>query len=276
MQETKELREKIEETARWIRARRERPPEIGIILGTGLGKIAGRVSEPVSLDYREIPNFPVSTAPGHAGRLIFGEFMGKQVIFMEGRFHYYEGYSLEEITFPVRVMKTLGAKILILSNAAGAMNPEYAKGDLAAISDHINFMGVNPLIGPNDAKLGIRFPDMSAPYSARLIGLAEKVAEERKIPFRKGVYIGVTGPNLETRAEYRFMRLIGADIVGMSTVPEVIVGVHAGLEIFAVSVVTDVCLPDALEPVDIEEVIRVANQASPRLDALLEGMIAKL
>lgn len=272
----KTSRKLIEETCVWIRKKGKASPQIGVILGTGLGRIASCVKENFSIPYSEIPNFPVSTVQSHAGKLLFGDFKGKSVVVMDGRFHYYEGYSLDEITFPVRVMKALGVRTLVLSNAAGGMNPEYRRGDLAVITDHINFMGVNPLIGPHDGKLGPRFPDMSEPYSQRLIRLAEEVAARKKIVLRKGVYIGVTGPNLETRAEYRFMRLIGADLVGMSTIPEVIVGVHAGLEMIAFSIVTDLCLPDALGPVDIEEIIRVAGEASPQLDTMIEGLVEAL
>ena len=272
----KELGKKIQETCDWIRQKGKPHPQIGIILGTGLGKLAGHVKEDFSVSYADIPNFPVSTVQSHAGKLLFGKLHGKDVVVMEGRFHFYEGHSLAEITFPVRVMKELGVKVLIVSNAAGGMNPEYDHGDLAVITDHINFMGVSPLIGPNDAKLGPRFPDMIEPYSKRLIDLTEKVAKEQGITLRKGVYIGVTGPNLETRAEYRFMRMLGADLVGMSTVPEVIVGVHAGLEILALSIVTDICLPDSLKPVNIDEIIRVAEKASAKLNALVEGVVEAL
>jgi purine-nucleoside phosphorylase len=274
--EKADLRHRVEETAEWVRKRVPAAPRAGLILGTGLGKLAARAVNPVSIPYSEIPNFPVSTVQSHAGNLLFGTVKGKNLAVMEGRFHYYEGYSLDEITFPVRVMKALGVEVLVISNAAGGMNPEYRKGDLVAITDHINLMGVSPLIGPNDAKLGLRFPDMIEPYSKRLIELAGKVAKEKGVALRQGVYAGVTGPNLETRAEYRFMRIIGADLVGMSTVPEVIVGVHAGLEILAVSIVTDSCLPDSLEPVNIEEVIRVAEEASPKLDTLVEGFVEAL
>ena len=276
VEDKKKLRENIEETGRWIRTKGDVRPSIGIVLGTGLGHIASHVRESLSLPYETIPHFPVSTVQSHAGRLLFGTLKGKSVVVMDGRFHHYEGYCMQEITFPVRVMKELGVQVLILSNAAGGMNPDYTKGDIVAVTDHINFMGANPLVGSNDAKLGLRFPDMSEPYSKRLIQVAEKAARESGLTLRKGVYIGVTGPNLETRAEYRFMRLTGADVVGMSTVPEVIVGVHAGLELLAFSIVTDVCLPDTLEPVDIEEVIRVAEEASPKLDTLIEGVVEAL
>jgi len=263
----------ITETCEWLQKKINFRPEIGIILGTGLASIADKIENPVSFLYGDIPHFCASTAPSHAGKLTIGMLGGKLVLVMEGRFHCYEGYSLDEITFPVRVLKGLGARTLFLTNAVGAMNPEFNKGDIVVLTDHINFMGVNPLIGPNDEKLGPRFPDMSEPYSRRLITLAEKIGREKKLPLRKGVYIGVTGPNLETRAEYRFMRMIGADVVGMSTVPEVIVGVHAGLEILGLSIVTDVCIPETLAPVDIAEIIRIAQGASPKLDSLIEEMV---
>lgn len=272
----KDLRSRIEKSASFLLRQGDFQPSVGMVLGTGLGRMASRVKKGISIPYEKIPYFPRATVESHAGRLLDGELGGKEVLVMEGRFHCYEGYSLDEITFPIRVMRRLGVKVLILSNAAGGMNPEYAKGDIVAVTDHINFMGVNPLIGPNDPKLGIRFPDMRDPYSPRLLDLAEKVARKKNVTLKRGVYIGVTGPNLETRAEYRFMRMIGADLVGMSTVPEVIVGVHAGLEMLALSVITDRCLPDSLEPVNIEEVIRVAEKASGKLDRLMEGIVEEL
>lgn len=251
-------------------------PEIGLILGTGLGKLAANIKSKQEVPYEEIPYFAQSTAKSHAGQLDFGTLSGKKVMAMEGRFHIYEGYSLEQVTFPVRVMKAMGVKVMIVSNAAGGINPQFDKGDLAIITDHINFTGLNPLIGPNHEKLGPRFPDMSQPYSRRLVQLTERTALEEKIPVKKGVYIGVTGPNLETAAEYRMMKLWGADIVGMSTVPEVIVAVHAGLEVLGISVITDLCLPDALEPVDIDQIIATAEAAGPKLDRLIEKVIEKI
>ena len=251
-------------------------PDVAIILGTGLGNLASRVTQEAAIPYESIPHFPRSTVVSHAGRLLFGVLGGKRVVVMDGRFHYYEGYTLEQVTFPVRVLRKLGAKILIVSNAAGGLNLSYKKGDLVLISDHINLMGVNPLIGPNDERLGTRFPDMSEPYSARLVKIAEEAAREKKISIKRGVYLGITGPNLETRAEYRFMRGIGADLIGMSTVPEVIVGVHCGFEILGVSVVTDRCDPEHLEPVKIEEIIATANQAGPQLDQLIQSFIHEL
>ncbi len=228
------------------------------------------------IDYKSIPHFPVSTVESHAGKLVLGTLAGKPVAALQGRFHLYEGYSAEEVSFPVRVLARLGAKVLIVTNAAGGLNLGYRKGDLVLIEDHINFMGSGPLTGANDERVGPRFPDMSRPYSARLAGLADQAARELKISLRRGVYIGVLGPNLETRAEYRMMRSWGADLVGMSTIPEVIAGVHMGVDVLALSVVTDVCDPDHLEPVEIKEIIRIANEAGPRLDALIEKTVGSL
>ncbi len=270
------LKERLRETAQFLNEKIAIRPKIAIVLGTGLGDLADYVHVKHRFSYKEIPHFPFSTAPGHKGELLFGTLENKEVMVMEGRFHYYEGWSLDQITYPIRVMKAIGVKNLIISNAAGGLNPLFKSGDIMLIDDHINLMGVNPLIGPNDDELGPRFPDMSEPYSKKLIALAEEVALEEKIPIKKGVYIGVTGPNLETRAEYRFFRTIGADAVGMSTVPEVIAGVHAGLEILGISVITDMCLPDALEPVSVERIIDVANQTAPKLLALVKGVVARL
>ncbi|MBI4394817.1 MAG: purine-nucleoside phosphorylase [Candidatus Omnitrophica bacterium] len=251
-------------------------PDIAVVLGTGLGNLSKRVSEEAAISYESIPHFPKSTAASHAGRLLFGMLGGKKVVVMDGRFHFYEGYTLEQVTFPIRVLKKLGAQILIVSNAAGGLNLDYKKGDLILIEDHINHMGVNPLAGPNDGRLGIRFPDMSQPYSERLIALAERAGRAKHIPLKRGVYLGVSGPCLETRAEYRMMREWGADLVGMSTVPEVIVGVHAGFEILGISVVTDLCDPGHLKPVNIEEIIRTASEAGPKLDQLIEFFVHQL
>lgn len=270
------LREEVEEACSFLKKKIGKfSPQIGIILGTGLGTLTDHVQSKKEIHYSEIPHFPSSTVKSHTGQLVFGTLANKRVMAMEGRFHLYEGCTLKQITFPVRVMKALGVKVLVVSNAAGGMNPQFQKGDLAVITDHINFMGVNPLIGPNHEKLGPRFPDMSEPYSRRLIRLTEKTAREEKIPVRKGIYIGVTGPNLETAAEYRMMRLWGADMVGMSTVPEVIAARHAGLEVLGISVITDLCLPDALEPVNIDEIIATAGKAGPKLDRLVEKVIEK-
>ncbi len=269
------LLSKIETSKAFIRKHTKLVPEIAIIFGTGLGNISQKIETEAKIKYEKIPHFPVSTAESHAGNLIFGTLCGKKVAAMEGRFHFYEGYSPEEVTFPLRVLQALGAKILIVSNAAGGLNLGYRKGELVLIEDHINFMGINPLIGPNDGRLGPRFPDMSAPYSGRLLSLTEQAAREEKISVRRGVYIGVSGPNLETRAEYRMMRAWGADLVGMSTVPEVIVAVHMGMEVLGVSIATDLCDPDHLEAVDIKEIIKTANEAGPKLDRLLQAAIKK-
>jgi purine-nucleoside phosphorylase len=271
-----ELHDQIQEAAQTVQARWQGRPQVGIILGTGLGGLAEEISAEVSIPYEEIPYFPRPTVQSHAGRLVCGRLAGKSVMAMEGRFHAYEGYSLAQITLPVRVMKALGCETLIVSNAAGGMNPQYGKGDLMVIEDHINLMGDNPLIGKNDDRLGPRFPDMCRPYDRAWIALAQRVALEERIVCHKGVFVAVPGPNLETRAEYRFLRGIGADAVGMSTVPEVIVGVHAGLRNLGLSVITDICLPDALEPVKLEDIIAVANAAEKRLRVLVKQVIAAM
>lgn len=272
----KDLKSKIEETAQFIRKEFKDTPDIAIILGTGLGNLAEKIKEKKAIAYSKIPNFPVSTVASHKGELVFGKIGDKKVVALEGRFHYYEGYSLEEVTYAVRVVKALGASILIVSNAAGGMNPLFKRGDLMIIADHINFMGVHPLIGPNDETLGPRFPDMCDTYDPELIELAEKVAVEEGIKVQKGVFIAVTGPTLETRAEYRFFRAIGADAVAMSTVPEVIVARHAGLRVFGISVITDLGLPDALKPCNIEEIIKVANEAEPKLTKLIYTLVERI
>src|SRR3989338_45491 len=270
------LHRRISRAARVIWKKAACCPEVAIVLGTGLGNLAKEIKKDAVIPYDVIPYFPKATTIGHAGRLVFGTIGVKKVVIMDGRFHCYEGYSMEQVTFPIRVLRKLGAKILIVSNAAGGLNLDYQKGDLVLIVDHINFMGDNPLIGTNDDRLGIRFPDMSEPYSRELLKLAEKEAEKNKIPVRRGVYLGVTGPCLETKAEYRFMRNLGADLVGMSTVPEAIVGVHAGFQTLGISIVTDVCDPEHLEPVQTEQIIRTANQAGPKLDSLIDSFIHEL
>lgn len=272
----KDLKSKISETVEFIKKEFKDTPEIAIILGTGLGNLAEKIRDRKAVAYSSIPNFPVSTVTGHKGELVFGKIGDKKVIALEGRFHFYEGYSLQEVTYAVRVVKALGAKILIVSNAAGGMNPLFKKGDLMAIADHINFMGVHPLIGPNDETLGPRFPDMCDAYDPELIELAEKIALEENIKLQKGVYIGVTGPTLETRAEYRLFRMLGADAVAMSTVPEVIVARHAGLRVFGISVITDLGLPDALKPCNIEEIIKIANEAEPKLTKLIYTLVERI
>jgi purine-nucleoside phosphorylase len=271
-----ELYDQIYEARRAIESRWTAKPRFGIILGTGLGGLAEEIEAEAVFPYKDIPHFPVSTVQSHASRLVCGKLAGKTVMAMEGRFHAYEGYTLKQITFPVRVMRALGCEVLVVSNACGGMNPQYAKGDLMVIEDHINLMGDNPLIGPNDDRLGIRFPDMTYPYDRELIGLAQTIALEERIVCHKGVFVAVPGPNLETRAEYRFLRGIGADVVGMSTVPEVIVGVHAGLRNVGFSIVTDMCLPDALEPAKLEEIIAVANAAEKKLRVVVRRLVAEL
>ena len=257
-----------------IRGQWQGTPRIGIILGTGLGSLAGHIRSEATIDYPTIPHFPRSTAIGHTGQLVCGQLDGATVVAMEGRFHAYEGYSQGQITFPVRVMRALGANLLIVSNACGGMNPQYGRGDIMVIEDHINLMGGNPLIGVNDDCLGPRFPDMCAPYDHRLIDRALSIARKENFTAHKGVYVAVTGPNLETRAEYRFLRLIGADVVGMSTVPEVLVAVHAGMRVLGLSVITDMCLPDALKPADIQEILATAAEAEPKLRKIVLGVVA--
>ncbi len=271
-----DLFEEIEEAKSFIQARWKATPTVGIILGTGMGGLVEEIQSETTFPYEDIPHFPSSTAPTHKGRLVCGKLAGKRVVAMEGRFHFYEGYSLQQITFPVRVMKALGCATLIVSNACGGMNPQWAKGDLMVIEDHINFMGDNPLIGTNDDRLGLRFPDMCHPYDKELLALTQKIALEEKITCHKGVFVAVPGPNLETRAEYRFLRAIGADVVGMSTVPEVIVGVHANLRILGLSIITDMCLPDALEPAVLAEIIAVAGAAEKKLRVLVRRVVAAL
>jgi purine-nucleoside phosphorylase len=269
------LYEKVQAAAAHIKKAWERIPHAGIILGTGLGSLVKEIKEEASLEYEQIPHFPRSTAIGHRGRLVCGQLAGLPVLAMEGRFHMYEGYPLDQITLPVRVMKALGAKLLVVSNACGGMNPYFRSGDIMLIDDHINLLGANPLIGINDDRLGPRFPDMCEPYDQKLIERALAVARRENIVAHRGVFVAVAGPNLETRAEYRFLRMIGADVVGMSTVPEVIVAVHAGLKTIGFSIVTDMCLADALEPADVAKIIATANAAEPNLTKLVLGVLAE-
>jgi len=267
--------EMIQDAAQAIRQKSKVKPLVGIILGTGLGALAREIEKAETIPYGQIPHFPLSTVESHAGELVFG-FLGKTpVVAMKGRFHRYEGYSLQQVTFPVRVMKELGVRYLLVSNACGGMNRGYEAGDLMILEDHVNMMGDNPLIGVNDDRLGPRWPDMIEPYSKELIALAEKFAWERRIPVKKGVYVAVTGPNLETRAEYRWLSTF-ADVVGMSTVPEVIVAVHAGLKVLGISVVTDKCVADTLEPADIQKIIRNAMAAEPQLTTLMKEVAISL
>ncbi len=271
-----ELYDQIQDAHRAVRKRWTAQPRFGIILGTGLGGLVGEIEAEADFPYEEIPHFARSTVASHTGRLVCGRLAGKPVVAMEGRFHMYEGYTLKQITFPVRLMRALGCEVLIASNACGGMNPQYARGDLMIMEDHINLLGDNPLIGKNDDRLGIRFPDMACPYDRELIALAQRVCLEERIVCHKGVYVAVPGPNLETRAEYRFLRGIGADVVGMSTVPEVIVGVHAGMRNLGLSVVTDMCLPDALQPAVLEEILAVANEAEKKLRVVVRRVVGEL
>jgi purine-nucleoside phosphorylase len=270
--------ERVQRAADAVRARWPHTPDVAIILGTGLGKLAEAIERPEIIPYLEIPDFPTSTVESHAGRLLCGMLAGKRVIAMQGRFHRYEGYSLQQVTFPVRVLKALGANVLIVSNACGVVRSDWAPGDLMLIADHINLLGDNPLIGPNDDRLGPRFPDLSAPYDEALRETARAVAGELGIAarLRDGVYVAVQGPSLETRGEYRLIREIGGDVVGMSTVPEVIVAVHAGLRVLGISIITDSAVPETLTPTTLEHIVAAANAAEPSLTALVRGVIAKL
>ncbi len=268
--------DQINEAVSFIESNTAAKPEIGIILGTGLGGLAAEIEVDKYLPYDEIPHFPISTVETHEGKLIFGKLGGKSVVAMQGRFHFYEGYNMRQITFPVRVMKKLGIHTLLISNAAGGMNPLYHRGDLMLIADHINLLGDNPLIGPNLDDFGPRFPDMSEPYSEKLIELAENVGIENRIKLQKGVFIAVSGPNLETKAEYRFLRGIGGDVVGMSTVPENIAAIHCGIKVLGISVITDECFPDALQPVNVEEIIETAKNAEPKLTLIMKKVIERI
>jgi purine-nucleoside phosphorylase len=268
--------ENIQRAVDTVRNVTDRVPDVALILGTGLGGLAEEIENPVEIGYGDIPGFPLSTVETHAGRLLLGSLGGEQVVAMQGRFHCYEGYSMQQITFPVRVMRGLGARSLVVSNACGGMNPLWSAGDLVLLADHINLLGDNPLIGSNDESLGPRFPDMSAPYDSELRELARDVARDMKLTLREGVYVAVPGPNLETPAEYRFLRAIGADVVGMSTVPEVIVAVHGGMKTLGISIITDECLPDALVPADIDKIIATAQRAEPYLTRLIAGVLQRM
>ena len=270
------LREDIQNAVGAIRVVTPFVPTAAVILGTGLGGLAEDIQLEVEIGYEEIPGFPLSTLEFHAGKLLFGVLGGQKVVAMQGRFHRYEGYTLQQVTFPVRVMRALGAETLLVSNACGGMHPLWSPGDLVLIADHINLLGDNPLIGRNDDKLGPRFPDMSTPYDASLRELAREVARDLALTLREGVYVAVAGPNLETPAEYRFLRIIGADVVGMSTVPEVIVAVHGGMRVLGISIITDACMPDALEPANIPKIIATAKAAEPHLTALVKGVLERM
>ena len=259
-----------------IRERADAAPQVGIILGTGLGGLAERIAVDAAIPYEQIPHFPLSTVESHSGRLLLGSLGGKRVAALQGRFHAYEGYSLPQVTFPVRVLRALGAEPLIVANACGGMNPLWAPGDLMLIADHINLLGDNPLVGENADALGPRFVDLTAAYDAGLRRLAQATALELGIALRRGVYVAVLGPNLETRAEYRMLRWAGADVVGMSTVPEVIVARHAGMRVLGLSIITDACLPDALQPAELDAIIRTAAAAEPKLTALVEAVVERI
>jgi purine-nucleoside phosphorylase len=270
------LWERIDDAVAAVRAASDASPRLGIIMGTGLGSLGDGIKVDAELGYEQIPHFPLSTVESHAGKLLFGTLAGKQVVAMAGRFHYYEGYTLQQVTFPVRVMARLGVKTLVVSNACGGLNPLFASGDLMLITDHINLLGANPLIGPHDARLGPRFPDMYQCYDPRLQELAVSAALELKIPLQRGVYAAVSGPNLETAAEYRFLRILGADAVGMSTVPEVIVARQMGISVLGFSIVTDMGIADNLHPADIDQIIEIAGAAEPKLKTLLTRCVADM
>lgn len=268
--------EKIEETFRYIQSRTKVKPSIGIILGTGLGGLVKEINIIDEIPYTEIPNFPVSTVQSHSGKLIFGELGGKHVVAMQGRFHYYEGYTMQEVTFPVRVMKYLGIERLFVSNASGGINPDFEIGEIMIINDHINLFPAHPLIGKNIDELGPRFPDMSEPYDHEMIKLAKEIANENGIRVAEGVYAGLTGPTLETPAEYKYVRIIGADTVGMSTVPEVIVARHMSIPCFAISIITDLGVPGKIQEVSVEDVIEVANKQEPKMTVIMRELIARV
>lgn len=266
--------DQIQEAAAFIRSRTSFQPEIGLVLGTGLGELGHRIETECVISYGDVPHFKESTAESHVGQLVLGTLGGRRVIAMQGRIHFYEGYTMREVALPVRVMKALGCRALLMSNAVGGMNHQFAPGDITVMTDHINLMGDNPLIGDNDERLGPRFPDMSAPYDRQFLSCIEQVALKAGLALKRAVYVAVAGPNLETAAEYRFLRVIGADTVGMSSVPECLAAVHGGMRVIGLSVVTDACFPDALKPADVSEIIRVANEAQPRLEALVTGFLA--
>ena len=268
--------ERVEESSDVVRRQIETEPDIAIILGTGLGGLASRIDSQVIIDYRDIPGFPLSTVESHAGRLISGRLSGRSVLAMQGRFHRYEGYSLQQATFPVCVLRHLGATTLIVSNACGGLHPDWQAGDLMLLTDHINLLGDHPLIGPNDDRLGPRFLDMSAAYDPALRALTRRVAAEQGTTLREGVYVAVAGPNLETRAEYTMLRALGADVVGMSTVPEVLVAIHAGMRVLGISIITDMCIPETLEPASLEKILAVAGTAEPKLTELVAGVVANV
>ena len=269
-------RQQVDEAVSFVREHLADGPRLGIILGTGLGRLADQITVEATIPYGDVPHTPRSTVESHDGRFIVGAVRGVPVLAMQGRFHLYEGYSAREVTLPVRMMGELGVETLLISNAAGGMNPQFAQSDIMLITDHINLQGANPLVGPNVDDWGPRFPDMSEPYDPTLRAWAEEVALEQQIKLQQGVYVAVAGPNLETKAEYRMLRRLGADAVGMSTVPEVIVARHMGIRVLALSVITDECFPDALEPVTMEDVLTAADAAEPQLTAIMSGVVARI
>ena len=270
------LRQQLDETLRAIGSRTKFHPTVGLILGSGLGGLTKSIKVEADIEYADLPHMPRATAPGHEGKLVLGTLGAQRVAVLAGRFHYYEGYTMAQVTYPVRLIRALGAELLILTSIVGSMNRQMPPGSLVLLSDHINLMGANPLIGPNDETLGSRFPDMSEPYDPALRKLALRVANEQGTPLREGVYVAVAGPNLETKAEYRFLRQIGSDVVGMSMVPEVLTARHGGLRVLAVTVVSDACIPEELKPANVEELLRVAAETEPKLTRLLQGVIARL
>lgn len=271
-----QFRKNRRESLEYIQSKTDMRPNYMLILGTGLGQLADEMTIETVIPYDEIPHFPVSTVESHAGKLLFGTLGDKEIVAMQGRFHYYEGYTMNQIVFPIRVLKENGADTLIVSNACGGMNPNFKRGDIMLISDHMNLLGDNPLIGPNDDDLGPRFPDMSDPYTERLRDIAQNVALNEAIPMHQGVYVALSGPMLETRAEYRYLRLLGADVVGMSTVPEVTAAVHMGMDVLGISVITDECFPDSLQPINIEEILDAAAMAEPKMTKVIIGVLEKL
>lgn len=270
------FRKKRTEALQFIQEHTDLRPNYMLILGTGLGQLAEEMEIKTEISYDKIPHFPVSTVESHAGKLLFGTLGGKEVVAMQGRFHFYEGYTMQQIVFPLRVLKANGADTLFVSNACGGMNPNYLAGDIMLLRDHINMIGDNPLMGPNDEELGPRFPDMSEPYSERLMDIAKNAALESNLQMHQGVYVALSGPMLETKSEYRFLRLIGADVVGMSTVPEVIAAVHMGMEVLGISAITDECFPDSLKPVNIEEILEAASIAEPKMTRVIVDVLKKL
>lgn len=267
---------KIKESVEFISKQIKAQPQAGIILGTGLGGLAQEIADKVEIPYENIPHFPISTVEGHKGQLIFGTLGGKQVVAMQGRFHFYEGYSMTELTFPIRVMKSLGIKILFVSNASGGLNPGFEVGDVMFITDHINLMGDNPLIGKNFEELGPRFPDMSDAYDHKILDQAAKIAKKANIPYRTGVYVAVTGPTFETPAEYKYLHIIGGDAVGMSTVPEVIVARHMGIPVFAVSVISDLGVEGKIVEVSHQIVLEAARLAEPRMTEIIRNLLLEM